>query len=42
MEEVVNEIQPLPAKVHNQYLNAIGKEPLNFNDIFIKGKNLNL
>ena len=25
MEEVVNEIQPLPAKVHNQYLNAIKK-----------------
>ena len=25
MEEVVNEIQPLPAKVHNQYLNTIKK-----------------
>ena len=25
MEEVVKEIQPLPAKVHNQYLNAIKK-----------------
>ena len=25
MEEVTNEIQPLPAKVHNQYLNAIKK-----------------
>ena len=25
MEEEINEIQPLPAKVHNQYLNAIKK-----------------
>ena len=41
MEEVVNEIQPLPAKVHNQYLNAIGKEPINYDNIFINGITLN-